>query len=102
MSSSQELITELSMGFRERQRMERNRREKDNDYHGSSGCEWALGRRQTTGETMTLIMAATSIFSSSLLLLLCGVFCTVLCCAVLCCAVLLHEVVLCVCHRVWS
>ena len=32
-------------GFRERQRIERNRGERGNDYHGRSGCGWAFGRR---------------------------------------------------------
>ena len=45
LSSSRELITELSLGFRDRQRIERNRGDKDNDYHGRSGCGWACGRR---------------------------------------------------------
>ena len=42
-----ELITELSMGFLERQ-IERNRGETNNEYHGRLGCGWACGRRVFT------------------------------------------------------
>ena len=51
-------------------------------------------RGQTTGETVTLIMVATSALTAllfhlpSLLLPVCGVFCVVLFCVVFCCAVL--------------
>ena len=48
MSSARELIAELSMGFQERQTIERNRAEKNNDYHRRSGCGWACGRRVFT------------------------------------------------------
>ena len=33
------------MGSRERHRTERDTGEKDDDYHGRSGCGWACGRR---------------------------------------------------------
>ena len=48
LSSARELIAELSMGSPVRQIVERNRGEKNNDYHGRSECGWACGRRVFT------------------------------------------------------
>ena len=71
------------MGFLTRRRIERNRAENNNDFHGRSGltqCEHARVNDRSDHESLE----GGHVFLASLLLLMCGVGCAVLCCAVLC------------------
>ena len=60
LSSSQELITELSTKFREGQRREKQRGEKDIGYHGRSGCAWTCGRRVFTVSVLCFFFTVVS------------------------------------------